>query len=140
MTVWTGAAIGMGIAITIFIVGLEALILIKIATNQLPLKGLLCEPGDDAKASLSRFQFLLFTFVIAGVYLLLSLESGTLVNIPENVLWLIGISGGSYITSKGIKTWGDSTVDTAGQKADEARSNAAAEQAKAGTTIISSPQ
>jgi hypothetical protein len=39
---------------------------------------LLTEPGST-KASLSRFQFLLFTFVIAGLFLLLSIEAGTFV-------------------------------------------------------------
>jgi hypothetical protein len=56
------------------------------------------------KASLSRFQFLIFTFVIAGLYLLLSIEAGTFVDIPTNVLGLLGISGGSFLVSKGMST------------------------------------
>jgi len=43
-----------------------------------------------------------FTFVVAGLYLVLSLESGTFVDIPESVLLRLGISGGSYLVSKGI--------------------------------------
>ena len=64
------------------------------------LKNLICEP--DGKASLSRFQLLLFTFVISGVFMSLSLEAGGFIMIPEEVLGLLGISGGSYLISKGI--------------------------------------
>jgi hypothetical protein len=59
-------------------------------------------PTIATKASLSRFQFLLFTFVIAGLFLLLSIEAGTFVDIPQNVLILLGISGGSYVVSKTV--------------------------------------
>jgi hypothetical protein len=56
------------------------------------------------KASLSRFQFLIFTFVVAGLFLLLSIEAGAFVEVPPTVLGLIGISGGSFIISKGISS------------------------------------
>jgi hypothetical protein len=59
-------------------------------------------PTIATKASLSRFQFLVFTFVIAGLFLLLSIEAGTFVDIPQNVLILLGISGGSYVISKTV--------------------------------------
>jgi len=55
------------------------------------------------KASLARFQFLIFTFVIAGLFLLLSIEHGTFVDIPTNVLGLLGISGGTYAVGKAMK-------------------------------------
>jgi hypothetical protein len=55
------------------------------------------------KASLARFQFLVFTFVIAGLYLLLCIEAGTFVDIPTNVLGLLGISGGTYAVGKAVK-------------------------------------
>lgn len=58
--------------------------------------------GIPSKASLSRFQFLLFTFVVAGLFLLLSIEAGAFVEVPPTVLGLIGISGGSFVISKGI--------------------------------------
>jgi hypothetical protein len=73
------------------------------------------EPPEEPKASISRFQFLIFTFVIAGVYLVLCLESGRFVDIPQNVILLLGVSGTSYAASKGIKA-----------AADTSRSNAAA--------------
>ena len=61
------------------------------------------DQDGNPKASLARFQFLLFTFVVAGLFLLLSIEAGTFVEIPNNVLALIGISGGSFLVSKGVK-------------------------------------
>lgn len=89
------------------------LVLWKIYTGKISLDGLLSEPPPPGtppmpagttppvmKASLSRFQFLIFTFVIAGLFLMLSIEAGTFVDIPQNVLLLLGISGGTYVVSK----------------------------------------
>lgn len=81
-------------------------VLWKIWDNDISLGGLLAEPPEPGapagtgKASLSRFQFLIFTFVIAGLFLLLSIEAGGFVQIPNNVLALLGISGGTYVVSK----------------------------------------
>lgn len=76
-------------------------IILKMISGTIDLSTLLSESGNN-KASLSRLQFLLFTFVIAGLYLILSLEAGQLIDIPSSALGLLGISGGSYIVSKGI--------------------------------------
>jgi hypothetical protein len=92
--------------IAIILLGFAALVLWKIFRNEISITGLLAEPLDPGnpaggvKASLSRFQFLVFTFVIAGLYLLLSIEAGTFVDIPGNALLLLGISSGSYVISK----------------------------------------
>jgi len=84
------------------------MILGKIWKGTINLDGLLAEEGPPGggKASLSRFQFLVFTFVIAGLFLLLSIEAGTFVDIPPNVLVLLGISGGSYVLSKSVTPGG----------------------------------
>jgi hypothetical protein len=37
------------------------------------------------------------------LYLTLCLEAGALIDIPNQVLGLLGISGGSYVISKGIQ-------------------------------------
>ncbi|MGV6850220.1 MAG: hypothetical protein ACWA5A_17750 [Marinibacterium sp.] len=66
------------------------------------LRGIIQEPDASRKASLSRFQFLVFTFVVAGLFLMLSIESGTLVEIPTSVLTLIGLSGGTFVVSKAV--------------------------------------
>jgi hypothetical protein len=84
-------------------------VLWKIWDDEISLKGLLTEippqgtAVGDTKASLSRFQMLVFTFVIAGLFLMLSIEAGGFVNIPQNVLILLGISGGTYVMSKAVK-------------------------------------
>lgn len=91
--------------VALIILLLAAAIVWEIFTGRLNLAYLLSEPaqlGGDGlpKASLSRFQFLIFTFVIAGLYLILSIEAGTLIDVPSGALILLGISGGSYIVSK----------------------------------------
>ncbi|RAK68596.1 hypothetical protein [Phenylobacterium kunshanense] len=96
---WHGLAMIIGVGITVVILGLAAVVLWKIFDGTIKLDDLISE---DGKASLSRFQFLIFTFVVAGVFLLLSIESGTFVDLPNNVLVLLGLSSGSYVISKGI--------------------------------------
>ena len=68
---------------------------------RMDLSGLIQE-AVGGKASLSRFQALIFTFVIAGLYIVLALDTGDFIAIPESVLGLLGISGGTYLISKGI--------------------------------------
>lgn len=80
--------------------GVFVIVIWKMATNTIDLTKLVSEP--DGKASLSRFQLLLFTLVIAGLYVILSIESGQLLDIPSSALGLLGISGGSFLISKGI--------------------------------------
>ena len=95
--------------LSLIILAFAVLILGKMWKGTVSLDGLLNEPtppGEAAKASLARFQFLLFTFVIAGLFLLLSIEAGTFVDIPTNVLALLGISGGSYVLSKSVSPGG----------------------------------
>jgi hypothetical protein len=86
-------------AITLVFIAFAIIVLLRF--YQMDLTGLIQEV-DSNKASLSRFQFLLFTFVVAGVWLTLCIDSGSFIDIPNGVLGLIGISGGSYVISKGI--------------------------------------
>ena len=95
------------VVISIILLGFAALVLWKLFSDADALRGLISEPASpndigEPKASLSRFQFLIFTFVIAGLYLLLCIEAGTLIEIPGNVLALLGISGGTYVVSKTV--------------------------------------
>ncbi|MGB1027107.1 MAG: hypothetical protein ACPGYL_11165 [Rhodospirillaceae bacterium] len=76
-------------------------VIVLISLWKMDLSALIVEL-DGSKASLSRFQFLIFTFIVGGIYLTLCLESGTFVEIPNGALGLIGISGGSFILSKTI--------------------------------------
>ena len=96
------------IAFSAVIVAFAAAVLWEIFDGTIDLYGIISEPQGVAdrdgkpKASLSRFQFLVFTFVVAGLFLMLSIEAGTFVNIPNNVLMLIGLSGGGFIVSKAV--------------------------------------
>lgn len=108
MSEWMQLSYFTAIALIIIIFGTAAVVLWLIFTGKIDLSSVLEEPGSgvevpgSGKASLSRFQFLLFTFVIAGLFLTLSIEAGAFVNIPDGVLMLMGISAGSYAVSKGI--------------------------------------
>ena len=74
------------------------IILWKMAFNHIDLKKLISE--ENGQASLSRFQFLIFTFVIAMGLLVIILDSGAFPAIGSDVFGLLGISAGSYVASK----------------------------------------
>ena len=92
-----------GYLICIFVGLLAAKILLLIYSGNIDLTRLISEPTGDA--SLSRFQFLIFTFVIAlSLFLvILSGDKPGFPYIPPTVLTLLGISGSSYLVSKGIQ-------------------------------------
>jgi hypothetical protein len=76
------------------------MLLIKMWTNQIDLSTLLDEANGDA--SMSRFQLLVFSLVIAvGVFLFI-LKNMTLPDIPQSILTLLGISASTYAAGKGI--------------------------------------
>lgn len=109
---WLALIGGYIVAIT---VGLFALIIVfKIYTGQINIEKIICEKNGDA--SLSRFQFLIFTFVIAMSLLLLVIKNiscGTVSfpDVPPGVWALLGISGGSYAVSKGIQKKAETEID-----------------------------
>ena len=112
--IWTWISAAVAIAIALVIVAFALIVAWKLLRGQIDLTYLLAEPpaapvpgvaatpAGPPKASISRFQFLIFTFVIAGVYLVLCLQAGRFVEIPENVILLLGVSGTSYAASRGI--------------------------------------
>ena len=86
-------------------------------TGKIPLAGLLSE-SDTQKASMSRLQLLVFTFVIALSFFLVvianikilevpnrssSSDLPKLPEVPNGVLGLLGISASSYAVSKAIQ-------------------------------------
>ena len=102
----TTAALAAEWIVLVFIAAAGLIVLYKLYDGKISLDGLLSESPDTSgpgKASMSRLQLMLFTFVIAGLYLTLSLEAGYLIEIPNQVLGLLGISGASYVFSKGIQ-------------------------------------
>ncbi len=88
-----------GLVVLIFLFG--AIILIKMMTGAIDLNLLLSESGGGA--SMSRFQLLIFTFVIALSFFLLVINSAKFPEIPGGVLTLLGISATTYGVSKGIQ-------------------------------------
>src|SRR5258708_7494202 len=88
--------------VVVVLVGLLGLAVVwRIYTGKIALSLLISE--KDGPASMSRFQFLVFTFVVAMSILVMALESGEFPALSPNVLGLLGISGGSYVISKGIQ-------------------------------------
>jgi hypothetical protein len=86
-------------------VGLTGLLVLWLMfRGRIQLDKLISEPDGDA--SLSRFQFLIFTFVIAmSVFVItVSRTPPQFPEIPTSVLALMGISAGSYVLAKGIQT------------------------------------
>jgi hypothetical protein len=73
-------------------------------------------------ASLSRFQMLLFSFVIAMslFYLIVVKSPPDYPVVPKEILALLGISGGSYVLSKGIQSSRDVSLTEAGKPPQQA--------------------
>ncbi len=121
-----------GWLLAVFIGGLELVMLWLIVSNRINLERLISEPSGDA--SLSRFEFLVFTFVIAMSLFLIVISQNPpqFPEVPPGILGLLGISGGSYVISKGIQTSRD-----VGLKGAEAKKGEATPPSDAGGTAPS---
>lgn len=117
-------SIGYGLLVLTFLFGM--VILVDIIRGNIDLSTLLTE---DGKASMSRFQLLIFTFVIALSIFLMVADNPTgakFPEIPSNVLALLGISASTYAVSKGIQAGSNGGVksgkgnDTQGGQANNA--------------------
>ncbi|HLJ49753.1 MAG TPA: hypothetical protein VKU01_27255 [Bryobacteraceae bacterium] len=92
-------AAGYALLIVLFIIG--AVILADLVTGKIDLSELLEEV--DGGASMSRFQLLIFTFVIAfSLFMIVAAKPSSLPDIPNSVIMLLGISGSTYAVAKGI--------------------------------------
>lgn len=81
---------------------LGGVVIWRIYTDKIDLKDLI---GDkDGCASMSRFQLLLFSFVVAFAFLFIVTkpDASGFPDIPGSVLTLLGISGSSYLVGKSI--------------------------------------
>jgi hypothetical protein len=108
--------VGYGTLILVFFFGL--LVLLEIAAGRIDLAHLLSEAGPDGKtgqASLSRFQLLIFTFVIAFSLFLITVANNKFPPIPTEILTLLGISASTYAVSKGIQASSTSPTGPDGQ-------------------------
>jgi uncharacterized membrane protein YgcG len=109
------------ILILTFFYGL--MVLLYMAAGEIDLTMLLSEPkGTDAQgnplygASMSRFQLLIFTFVIALSLLLIIIANGAtkFPAIPSEILVLLGISASTYAVGKGIQSSGSASGSNGG--------------------------
>ena len=119
-----------GFVICLFVGALGLTIIVYIWMGKIDLSALLSEA--NGQASMSRFQLLIFTFVIAiSLVELVGKPNATgFPEIPNGVLGLLGISASTYVIGKGISysqpqllgqgTGGDSsaqqTADKSGSK------------------------
>jgi hypothetical protein len=83
-----------------FLALLQVLLIWKMANNTINLKFLIADDSGDA--SLSRFQLLLFTFVISAGILYLTVKGDGFPRIDQGVLILLGISSASYALGKSL--------------------------------------
>ena len=60
------------------------------------------EEGEqaDKAVSITKYQNFIFTLVILGFYVTIAFTTGKLPVLPENVVWLIGISHAGYVGGK----------------------------------------
>lgn len=109
-----------GWILTVFIGLLALMILVKIWRGDIDLNYLISD--ELGYASLSRFQFLIFTFVVAIslFYLIVIGTPPKYPDIPNEILALLGISGGSYVVSKGIQNSRDVSLTEANNPPKEA--------------------
>jgi len=80
-------------------------VIAAIASGKIDISSLLTESSGDGKvtkASMSRFQLLIFTFVIGISFFYVVLCECKLPDVPNQVLTLLGISASTYGVSKGI--------------------------------------
>jgi hypothetical protein len=91
-------------AIAILILLYGAVILVKIATDQIDISRILGEAGGGA--SMSRFQLLVFTLVIGLSFFVVVISKKAFPDVPNGVLVLLGISGTTFGVSKGIQAGG----------------------------------
>ena len=101
-------ATGFTLLALIFLFGFS--VLVYIANGSIDLSDLLSETGDSKGASMSRFQLLIFTLVIAlSLFLVVVANMSFPASIPPEILTLLGISASTYAVSKGIQASGNQT-------------------------------
>ncbi len=98
-----GLAVAYAGSILLFLFGF--LVLAGIASGKIDISLLLSESGGGA--SMSRFQLLIFTFVVGLSLFMIVASTGKFpTTIPKEVLLLVGISATTYGVSKGIQATG----------------------------------
>jgi hypothetical protein len=97
--VYLSIAAGYTALLLVFLYGV--IVLYEMVNGSVDVAELIGESGGGA--SMSRFQLLIFTFVIAlGIVFLLA-KDGKFPELTPNLLALVGISASTYAVSKGIQ-------------------------------------
>ena len=119
--------VGYEILVLLFFFGL--MVLLYMGFGEIDLSKLLCEPKgtSDCAASMSRFQLLIFTFVISLSLFLIIVANGakSFPTVPSEILLLLGISASTYAVGKGIQSSGAGANGAAADAATTAANNAA---------------
>ena len=113
----------------IFLGAIAITVIVWIWQGKMNLSNLINEV--NGQASMSRFQLLIFTFVIAiSLFALVEKRTdGTFPPIPDGVLTLLGISASTYAVGKGISYSQPQTLVTPPSAADGGAAQASADQA-----------
>lgn len=122
-----------GYGVCLFMGLLCATILWMIWTGKINLSSLLTEA--NGQASMSRFQLLIFTMIIAISFFILVERGAKFPDIPEGVLTLLGISASTYAVGKGISYSRDEGVTTPAERA-SVRATAEALSATGASSVV----
>lgn len=124
-----------GYGVCLFMGLLCATLLWYIWTDKIDLTKLLSEANGSA--SMSRFQLLIFTMVVAISLYMIVERTGQFPAIPDGVLTLLGISASTYAVGKGISFSRDEGVTTP-QERSEAR-DAVQNMSATGAAAVATP-
>lgn len=115
--------LAIGWILTVFLGILAGVVLWKILNDDIDIRYIISD--ENGWGSLSRFQFLIFTFVIAMslFYLIAKTDPAGYPKIPPEILGLLGISGGSFVISKGIQSSRDVSMTQAGKPPEQKPEN-----------------
>lgn len=122
-----------GYGVCFFMALLAGTLLWMIWTNKIDLGSLLSEANGHA--SMSRFQLLIFTMVIAISLFILTEHGGAFPAIPDGILTLLGISASTYAVGKGISYSREEGVTTPEER-ESVRQTSAAMSATGAANIV----
>jgi hypothetical protein len=90
-----------GYGVCLFFGWLCFILLLKISRGEICLDKLVSEANGDA--SMSRFQLLIFTMMVAFSMFIMVVKNWSFPYISDGILTLLGISASTYAVSKGIQ-------------------------------------
>jgi hypothetical protein len=103
-----------GYGVTFFLGLLAFTLLWLVWKGEIDLDSLVSEV--NGQASVSRFQLVIFTIVIALGFFVLTMQDGKFPEISPNILILLGISASTYAVGKGISYSQPGVLNAAGEQ------------------------